>query len=114
MNLAILGALAALSSAATIVPKAKWGQDMTIVYLSLAVTCEPSSRAMAISNSSFSFSCDVASSMDTAVLEFEFKEDIDALDPRTKCMPAKKGVLWARCSLAAASSCLNTILLFKK
>ncbi len=89
--IAVLAVVTLPCISATIVPNAKWGQDMSTVYLSIAVACEPETRSMAISNSSFAFSCSLVPSGQEAALTFEFKEDMNAADHRTMCKTLRKG-----------------------
>ncbi len=90
---AVLALCAATAHAYT--PKAKWGQDMDVLFLTIFAPCDPDSRSVHITNSSFSFACDTADK-GTALLEFAFQEDVADKHANTSCTALRGGA----CALA--------------
>lgn len=86
-----LAAAAAAASVHATPIKAKWGQDMDVVYLSLSVSCVPHTRNVTISNSRFSFQCTSRTSRDEVALAFDFREPMDGSHPKTGCKVVKHG-----------------------
>jgi hypothetical protein len=84
-------ALFASCACKEVTPKAKWGQDLESLYLTLTVFCDRNHRDVVITNSSFSFSCKTRPAHTTAVVQFHFREDVLPNDPRTQCRFVKQG-----------------------
>lgn len=93
LPLACLAAAALTASAYT--PKAKWGQDLDHIYLTISAACETGTSQVEISNSSFSFTCTPTGGGEPPLLAFQFRENIDYKNPNTTCRNLRIGACGA-------------------
>eukprot|EP00906_Rhabdomonas_costata_P030680 RCo043377 len=69
--------------------KGKWVQTKEQLIVSLQVICKPETRAVSLTDDTFSFKCTAAADSQDYELTFDLREEIDSL--KSSCEPAGKG-----------------------
>ena len=109
-SLVIAALCCAALRCAAVYPKAKWGQDMEQVYLTINADCDVTTKTITITNSTFAFHCLSEDTHEPINLAFTLRDDIKDTHHKTGCRAIKKGA--PTFELSASRSGFHVCLVF--